>query len=84
MHILVDEDFVAPGEVILASDTMLHYGDGQTDATLDLTPGEHTLRLQFADGAHIALDGEQYRDEITVTVAEGSAESTDTATQANE
>ncbi len=83
MHILVDEDFVAPGEVILASDTMLHYGGGQTEATLDLTPGEHTLRLQFADGAHIALDGEQYRDEITVTVAEGSAESTDTATQAN-
>ena len=68
MHILVDEDFVAPGEVILASDTMLHYGDGQTKTTLDLPPGEHTLRLQFANGAHIALEGDQYRDEITITV----------------
>jgi hypothetical protein len=33
-----------------------------------LEPGEHVLRLQFANGAHIALDGPAYRDEITVTV----------------
>jgi len=26
------------------------------------------LRLQFADGAHIALEGEEYRDEIRVIV----------------
>jgi hypothetical protein len=33
--------------------------------------GVHTLRLQVANGAHIALEGEQYRDEITVTVRSG-------------
>ena len=49
---------------------MIHFGQGQLTTTLDLEPGEHTLRLQFADGAHIALDGDQYRDEITVVVAE--------------
>ena len=68
MHILVDEDFVYPGDVILTTDTMIHFGQGQLTTTLDLEPGEHTLRLQFADGAHMALDGDQYRDEITVTV----------------
>ena len=48
----------------------LHYGQGQTTVTLDLEPGEHTLRLQFADGLHTALEGEQYRDTITVVVSE--------------
>ncbi len=70
MHILVDEDFVYPGDVILTTDTMIHFGQGQMTTTLDLEPGEHTLRLQFANGAHMALDGDQYRDEITVVVAE--------------
>ncbi|MFN2202231.1 MAG: DUF4399 domain-containing protein, partial [Caldilineaceae bacterium] len=70
MHILVDEDFVTPGDVILTTDKMIHFGQGQLTTTLDLEPGVHTLRLQFANGAHIALDGDQYRDEITVTVAE--------------
>ena len=74
MHILVDEEFVDPGEVVLTTDTMIHFGQGQLATTLDLEPGEHTLRLQFANGAHIALDGDQYRDEITVVVAEPGEE----------
>ena len=68
MHILVDEEFVSPGEVILATETMIHFGQGQMSAELSLEPGEHVLRLQFADGAHIALEGEEYRDEIRVIV----------------
>jgi formylglycine-generating enzyme required for sulfatase activity len=67
-HILVDTDFVAPGELIPFDETHHHFGQGQTSTTLELPPGVHTLRLQFANGAHIALEGEQYRDEITVTV----------------
>jgi hypothetical protein len=39
--------------------------------TLELEPGLHTLRLQVANGAHLALEGEQYRDTITVTVESG-------------
>jgi hypothetical protein len=70
MHILVDTDFVAPGEVIIFDEQHLHYGKGQLTATLNLNPGVHVLRLQFADGAHIALDGPQYQDTITVTVGE--------------
>ena len=70
-HILVDTDFVDAGEVIITDEQHLHFGKGQMTTTLTLEPGEHLLRLQFANGAHIALDGEQYRDEITVTVAEG-------------
>jgi hypothetical protein len=67
-HILVDTDFVEAGEVIVNDTQHLHYGKGQYTTTLNLEPGEHVLRLQFANGAHIALDGPAYRDEITVTV----------------
>jgi hypothetical protein len=70
MHILVDSDFVPPGEVLIFDEQHLHFGMGQLTTTLALDPGEHVLRLQFANGAHIALDGEQYQDTITVTVEE--------------
>ena len=69
-HILVDTDFVEAGETIITDDQHLHFGKGQAVAKLELPPGEHVLRLQFANGAHIALAGPQYRDEITVMVAE--------------
>ena len=70
-HILVDTDFTPVGQVIPTDEQNLHYGQGQTTATLELEPGEHTLRLQFADGLHTALDGDQYRDTITVVVEAG-------------
>ena len=69
-HILVDTDFIAAGEVILTDEQHLHYGKGQTTVSIELAPGEHTLRLQFADGAHIALEGDAYRDEIVIVVSE--------------
>ena len=71
-HILVDTPFVEAGVVIPTDEQHLHYGKGQTTATLELPPGEHTLRLQFADGAHTALEGEAYRDTITVVVDESA------------
>ena len=73
-HILVDTDFIEPGAVIPKDEQHLHFGDGSVETELTLTPGSHTVRLQFADGAHIALDGDQYRDEIVVSVKDGAAE----------
>ena len=71
-HILIDTPFIDAGQVIPKDATHLHYGQGQTEAQLELTPGDHVLRLQFANGAHIALDGDPYRAEIHVTVVEGA------------
>ena len=71
-HILVDTDFIPAGQVIPTDEQHLHYGKGQTEISLELEPGEHTLRLQFADGAHTALEGDQYRDTITVVVDAGA------------
>lgn len=74
MHILVDTDFIEPGQVIPADDNHIHFGDASLATELTLAPGSHTLRLQLANGAHLALDGDEYRDEIVVTVKEGAAE----------
>ena len=72
-HILVNTDFTLAGEVIPTDEENLHYGQGQTTATLELEPGEYTLRLQFADGLHTALEGDLYRDTITVIVEEAQS-----------
>jgi hypothetical protein len=51
-HILINKDFFPPGQVIPTDDTHRHYGKGETEAVLDLSPGDYKLTLQFADGLH--------------------------------
>jgi hypothetical protein len=65
---LITERFVPAGELIPSDDTHLHFGRGQTATELTLPPGDYTLRLQMANGAHLAQDGAHYRDELRVTV----------------
>ena len=54
-HVLIDVPFIEAGEVIPNDEAHRHFGDGSLSAEFTLSPGEHTLRLQFADGAHRAL-----------------------------
>lgn len=68
LHVMVDTPCLAAGQSIPKDDTHLHFGDGRTEAELDLPPGEHTLCLQAADGAHTALPGEGMTHTINVTV----------------
>lgn len=68
LHIMVDTDCVAAGQVVPADAAHLHYGKGQLEANLALSPGTHTLCLQAADGAHIALAGAGMTQKITLTV----------------
>ena len=65
-HIIIDQPFVEAGMVVPTDSAHVHFGDASTSASLDLAPGEHVLRLQFADGAHIALAG--LTDQIRVSV----------------
>lgn len=68
LHIMVDTDCLAAGQVVPKDDTHVHYGKGQTEAEMTLSSGPHTLCLQAADGAHIALAGEGMTQKITITV----------------
>ncbi len=40
------------GAEIPFDETHLHYGKGQTEASVTLAPGKHTLTLQFANALH--------------------------------
>ncbi|MCE7992431.1 MAG: DUF4399 domain-containing protein [Roseivirga sp.] len=66
-HIIIDDTFVAAGTVVPADDTHIHFGKGQTETELTLTPGSHTLTLQFADYAHRSFGG-KWSKTITVNV----------------
>ena len=52
------------------SDTIKHFGAGQTETLLELKPGKHTLKLVFADHLHRIHEPAVISDEITITVKE--------------
>ena len=75
-HVLVDRapfgeaegDEEAMMNGLPADDNHRHFGGGQTQTTLDLAPGEHTLQLVLGDAMHRPHDPVVASDRITVTV----------------
>jgi hypothetical protein len=69
-HLLVDSDVseLKLDAPMPATDKIVHFGKGQTEATLTLTPGKHTLQLVFADYLHQAFDPLLTSKKITITV----------------
>jgi hypothetical protein len=70
-HILVDTD--APqgpdlGGPLVADEHHRHFGGGQTETTLDLPSGPHTLQLIVGDMNHVPHDPPLISEKITVTV----------------
>ncbi|HTN36351.1 MAG TPA: DUF4399 domain-containing protein [Arachidicoccus sp.] len=67
-HLLIDAgDSIPSGTVIPDDSTHIHYGGGQTEATVNLTPGKHVLTLQFGDAIHRSY-GAPLATTITVNV----------------
>ncbi|CAN0622580.1 DUF4399 domain-containing protein [Burkholderia multivorans] len=66
-HLLIDGKPLPKGEVIPATDHSLHFGKGQTETDLTLPPGQHSLTLQFGDGAHRSY-GPEMSQTITINV----------------
>jgi hypothetical protein len=70
-HLLVDMDIPSDlGVPMPATDKLLHFGKGQTQTSLTLTPGKHTLQLVFADLNHMAFNPALVSKKITITVVE--------------
>ena len=68
-HLLIDEAPPADLTVPLpTTDHLLHYGKAQTEDTIHLTPGDHTLQLDFGDFAHMQFDPPLVSKKITITV----------------
>ena len=67
--LLIDTPDLPPlDEPIPADDHHKHFGGGQTETTIDLPPGTHTLQLLLADQNHTAFDPPIISKRITITV----------------
>ena len=68
-HLLIDTE--APTVLntpLPASDKIVHFGKGQTETTVTLPPGKHTLQLLLGDSTHVPHDPPVISRKITVTV----------------
>ena len=65
-HLLVDTPLPPLDEPIPNDESHLHYGAGQTEATITLTPGKHTLQLLLGDAEHVPHDPPVFSAPITV------------------
>jgi hypothetical protein len=68
-HLLVDVNApLDPNEPIPSDKNHLHFGAGQTEARVELPPGEHTLQLVLGDAEHIPFDPPIVSRKIRITV----------------
>ena len=68
-HLLVDVETLPAMDMPLPNDANhRHFGGGQTEITLELTPGKHTLQLLLGDSNHIPHDPPVLSEKITVEV----------------
>jgi hypothetical protein len=69
-HLLVDTGLPPLDQPIPADENHIHFGKGQTETTLELAAGEHTLQLLLGDGNHVPHDPALVSEQITITVTE--------------
>ena len=68
-HLLIDVAELPPlDEPIPADANHKHFGGGQTEVTLELPPGSHTLQLRLGDQNHIPHEPPVLSEKITITV----------------
>ena len=68
-HLLIDVTELPAMDVPMPNDEQhRHFGGGQTEITLELAPGKHTLQLLLGDANHIPHDPPVLSEKITVEV----------------
>src|SRR5262249_45303042 len=69
-HLIIDATLSADElKAPIASDAKhVHFGGGQTEATVTLPAGQHTLQLVLGDWSHIPLVPPVMSEPITITV----------------
>ncbi len=69
-HLVIDAPLPPAGKPIPANDNYRHFGGGQTEAYIDLPPGEHTLQLVLGDHMHVPFEPMVVSKRITITISE--------------
>lgn len=68
-HLLIDTETLPDLHLPLpTTDKVIHFGKGQTETQLTLTPGKHTLQLVLGNYAHIPGATPVISEKVTVTV----------------
>lgn len=67
-HLLIDTALPPMDQQIPNDKNHLHFGLGQTETTIDLPPGTHTLQLLMGDSEHIPHDPPVMSKKITIHV----------------
>ncbi len=68
-HLLIDVKELPPLDAPIPNDANhKHYGKGQTEDTITLEPGTHTLQLDFGDLKHVQFDPPIVSKKITIHV----------------
>ena len=68
-HLLIDAGLPTDlGVPIPSDDTHKHFGGGQTETTLTLAPGKHTLQLLLGDHLHVPFDPPIASSVVTIEV----------------
>ena len=67
-HLMIDTDLPPADAPIPADANHVHFGKGQTEASVELKPGKHTLQLLLGDQLHVPHDPVVASKKITITV----------------
>lgn len=67
-HLIIDAPTPPAGAVIAADANHVHFGKGQTETTIELSPGRHTLQLVLGDRNHVPHKPAVQSGVITVLV----------------
>src|SRR5262245_42193204 len=67
-HLIIDADTPPQGMPIPMDEKHRHFGGGQTEVSVPLMPGNHSLQMVLADGAHIPHNPPVVSEKIAVTV----------------
>lgn len=71
-HLLInqDETELDMGFPLPSTESVMHFGKGQTEVSLELEPGEYTLQLLLGNFSHIPHDAPVMSEKISITVTE--------------
>jgi hypothetical protein len=67
-HLLIDTQLPVVNLPVPADENHIHFGKGQTETMVELSPGSHTLQLLVGDGNHVPHQPPVTSEAITITV----------------
>ncbi len=67
-HLIIDTELPTMNLPIAKDDKHRHFGGGQTETSIELSTGKHTLQLLLGDFSHIPHNPPVVSKQITITV----------------